>query len=193
MLPSAGIQVFKPYQTDRLTQFLHPHDLSGTGWNQNQARIAVGSGGIDGLGAARASQTNGDFLPEHHTDFVFATLAEQRGFVGAAVLLGLYLLVLWRTLRAVALAETLFGSLVSAGVAAWLLFSIFVNVGMTIGLAPVTGIPLPLMSFGGSSILVTLFALGIVQAVQLYGRLGLDEPDGRRYEERRQSAARSMA
>jgi rod shape determining protein RodA len=172
VLPGMGVHVVKGYQAARLTQFLHPNqDISGSGYNQYQATVAVGSGGLVGRGVQGATQTRDDFLPEHHTDFIFATLGEQRGFLGAALLLGLYLVVLWRILRAATIAETFHGSLIAAGVAAWFLFSIFVNVGMTIGLAPITGIPLPLVSYGGSSVVMALAAVGVVQAVQLRGRL----------------------
>jgi rod shape determining protein RodA len=176
VLPASGVQVVKGYQMDRLTQFLHPEkNLDSTGWNQYQAKIAVGSGGLDGRETRHAVTPTGrpaqDFLPEHHTDFVFASLGEHKGFVGSAVLLALYLVLLWRILRAITVSGTLFGSLVCAGIATWFLFSIFINIGMTIGLAPVTGIPLPFMSYGGSAILVALYAVGIVQAVQLRGRM----------------------
>jgi rod shape determining protein RodA len=172
VLPAVGAPVLKPYQTDRLTSFLHPgRDQSGNGYNQYQSLIAVGSGGVAGRGVAQSTQTNGDFLPEHQTDFIFAVLAEQRGFVGAALLLGLYLVLLWRALRAVAVSATYYGSVVAAGIAGWLLFSVFINVGMTIGIAPITGIPLPFMSFGGSGTITALLAVGVIQAIQLRGRL----------------------
>jgi rod shape determining protein RodA len=172
VLPAAGVPVLKPYQTDRVTSFLHPdRDQSGNGYNQYQSLIAVGSGGVAGRGVAQSTQTNGDFLPEHQTDFIFAVLAEQRGFVGAALLLGLYLVLLWRALRAVAVSATYYGSVVAGGIAGWLLFSVFVNVGMTIGIAPITGIPLPFMSFGGSGTITALLAVGVIQAIQLRGRM----------------------
>jgi rod shape determining protein RodA len=172
VLPAAGVPVLKPYQTDRVTSFLHPdRDQSGNGYNQYQSLIAVGSGGVAGRGVAQSTQTNGDFLPEHQTDFIFAVLAEQRGFVGAALLLGLYLVLLWRALRAVAVSATYYGSVVAGGIAGWLLFSVFVNVGMTIGIAPITGIPLPFMSFGGSGTITALLAVGVIQSIQLRGRM----------------------
>jgi rod shape determining protein RodA len=179
--------VLKPYQTDRLTSFLHPgRDQAGNGYNQYQSLIAVGSGGVAGRGVQQSTQTNGDFLPEHQTDFIFAVLAEQRGFVGAALLLGLYLVLLWRALRAVAVSATYYGSVVAAGIAGWLLFSVFVNVGMTIGIAPITGIPLPFMSFGGSGTITALLAVGVIQAIQLRGRLPVArDPGARSYPSRR--------
>jgi rod shape determining protein RodA len=187
VLPAAGVPVLKPYQTDRLTSFLHPgRDQAGNGYNQYQSLIAVGSGGVAGRGVQQSTQTNGDFLPEHQTDFIFAVLAEQRGFVGAALLLGLYLVLLWRALRAVAVSSTYYGSVVAAGIAGWLLFSVFVNVGMTIGIAPITGIPLPFMSFGGSGTITALLAVGVIQAIQLRGRLPVARDPGlRRYPSRR--------
>jgi rod shape determining protein RodA len=171
-LPAAGVEVLKPYQVDRLTSFLHPErNTLAEGYNQSQAKIAVGSGGLVGRGKSGATQTLNDFLPERRTDFVFAVLGEERGFVGAMLLLGLYLVVLWRILRASAVARTLYARLVCAGVFGWLLASIFINVGMTIGIAPVTGIPLPLLSAGGSSTITVLAAIGVVQSIQLRARL----------------------
>jgi len=171
-LPAAGVEVLKPYQVDRLTSFLHPdRNTLNEGYNQSQAKIAVGAGGLVGRGKAGATQTLNDFLPERRTDFVFAVLGEERGFVGAMLLLGLYLVVLWRILRAVAIARTLYARLICAGVFGWLLASVFINVGMTVGIAPVTGIPLPLLSAGGSSTITILAAIGVVQSIQLRARL----------------------
>ena len=141
-LPAAGVEVLKPYQVDRLTSFLHPdRNTLSEGYNQSQAKIAVGSGGLVGRGKSGATQTLNDFLPERRTDFVFAVLGEERGFVGAMLLLGLYLVVLWRVLRAIAVARTLYARLICAGVFGWLLASVFISVGMTIGIAPVTRHP----------------------------------------------------
>jgi rod shape determining protein RodA len=171
-LPAAGVEVLKPYQVDRLTSFLHPdRNTLNEGYNQSQAKIAVGAGGLVGRGKAGATQTLNDFLPERRTDFVFAVLGEERGFVGAMLLLGLYLVVLWRILRAIAIARTLYARLICAGVFGWLLASVFINVGMTVGIAPVTGIPLPLLSAGGSSTITVLAAIGVVQSIQLRARL----------------------
>jgi rod shape determining protein RodA len=171
-LPAGGVDVLKPYQVDRLTSFLHPdRNTLSEGYNQSQAKIAVGSGGLVGRGKSGATQTLNDFLPERRTDFVFAVLGEERGFVGAMLLLGLYLVVLWRVLRAIAIARSLYARLVCAGVFGWLLASIFISVGMTIGIAPVTGIPLPLLSAGGSSTITVLAAIGVVQSVQLRAKL----------------------
>jgi rod shape determining protein RodA len=184
-LPAGGVQVLKPYQVDRLTSFLHPQrNTLAEGYNQSQAKIAVGSGGLVGRGKSGATQTLNDFLPERRTDFVFAVLGEERGFVGAMLLLGLYLVVLWRVLRAIAVARTLYARLICAGVFGWLLASVFISVGMTIGIAPVTGIPLPLLSAGGSSTITVLAAIGVVQSIQLRARLP-QRLLGERQEERR--------
>jgi rod shape determining protein RodA len=166
ILPAAGIHVLKPYQQERLTGFTNPSsDPSGATYNANQSITAVGAGGFDGRGVEGATQTNLDYLPEHATDFVFASLAEQRGFVGAALLLCLYLLVVWRGLRIVALARDPYSAIVAGGIVVALLFQIFVNVGMTMGIAPITGIPLPFVSVGGSSMIANLVAMGVLLAI----------------------------
>jgi rod shape determining protein RodA len=170
-LPAVGVNVLKPYQAARLTGFTHPDsDPRGATYNVNQSITAVGAGGVSGRGVAGATQTGLDFLPEHATDFAFASLAEQRGFFGASVLLLLYLLVVWRGLKIVAGASDLFGAVVAAGLVFMLVFQVFVNVGMTIGVAPITGIPLPFVSIGGSSMITNLIAMGILQAIHARGR-----------------------
>ncbi len=170
-LPSAGMPVLKGYQTSRLTGFFHPdQDPRGSTYNVTQSMTAVGSGGATGRGVAGATQTSLRFLPEHATDFVFASLAEQRGFFGAGLLLMLYLLVVWRGLKAVAAARDPYSAIVAGGIVFALLFPIFVNVGMTIGIAPVTGIPLPMVSVGGSSMVANLLAIGVLQAIYVRGR-----------------------
>jgi rod shape determining protein RodA len=169
--PAAGLQILKPYQTARLTAFTNPEDdPGGAGYNVDQSITAVGAGGLRGRGVEDATQTNLDYLPEHATDFVFASLAEQRGFVGASILLLLYLLVIWRAIKTIAAARDAFSATVAGAIAFVLLFQIFVNVGMTIGLAPVTGIPLPFVSFGGSAMVVNLAAIGILQAIAVRRR-----------------------
>ena len=136
--------MLKPYQTARLTGFTNPDsDPGGLTYNVTQSRTAVGAGGLSGRGVEGASQTRLDYLPEHATDFVFASFAEQRGFVGTSILLLLYLLVVWRGLRVVTVAGDLYGAVVAGGIVFAFLFQVFVNVGMTMGIAPVTGIPLP--------------------------------------------------
>ncbi len=170
-LPAAGIEVLKPYQTARLTGFTNPDsDPSGLTYNVNQSITAVGAGGLEGRGVTEASQTRFDYLPEHATDFVFASFAEQRGFFGAAILLLLYLLVVWRGLRVVTVAGDLYGAVVAGGIVFAFLFQVFVNVGMTMGIAPVTGIPLPFVTVGGSSMVANLVAVGILQAIHARGR-----------------------
>jgi rod shape determining protein RodA len=171
-LPSAGVEVLEPYQRERLTGFVDPDvDPSGSTYNVNQSVTAVGSGGFDGRGVANATQTKFDYLPEHNTDFIFSSLAEQRGFLGASILLLLYALIVWRGLKVIALAPDLFTATVAGAIVFALFFQLFINVGMTIGIAPVTGIPLPLVSYGGSSMITTLIMIGILEAIHVRGRL----------------------
>jgi rod shape determining protein RodA len=171
ILPAVGVEVLKPYQTDRLTGFLDPdEDPQGTTWNQRQSITAVGSGGFSGRGVDEATQTRLDYLPEHATDFAFASLSEQRGFVGAAILLLLYLLVVWRGLKIVTIARDAFSAIAAAGIVFALLFQIFINVGMATGVAPVTGITLPFVSVGGSSLVANLLAIGVLEAIAVRGR-----------------------
>src|SRR3954462_4463550 len=170
--PAAGIDVLKPYQTDRLTAFLNPtDDPRKQGYQLKQAINAIGSGQKTGRGPDGATQTKLDFIPEHHTDFIFAVVGEEFGFAGCALVLSLYALLLWRALRVLTMAKNVFGALVAGGIATMLAFQIFVNVGMTIGIMPITGVPLPLMSYGGSSVLVTFMAIGILQSIHVQGRL----------------------
>jgi rod shape determining protein RodA len=168
--PQAGVQVLHGYQKDRLTSFLHPSaDIGKAGYQQNQSLIAIGSGQKTGRGN-RATQTKFNFLPEHHTDFINAVVGERWGFTGAALVLSLYALLIWRGLRILTMAKDLFGALVAGGIVAMLLFQVFVNVGMTLGIMPITGIPLPLMSYGGSSVVSTLLAIGLLQSIYVQGR-----------------------
>jgi rod shape determining protein RodA len=168
--PAAGVEVLHDYQTERLTAFLNPtNDPGDAGYQQNQSRIATGSGGRLGRGKA-ATQTRDNFLPESHTDFIFSSLAERYGFVGAAILLSFYALLIWRTLRALTLSKNLFGAIVAGGLLAMLLFQVFVNVGMNVGIMPITGIPLPLMSYGGSSVITTFVAVGLLLSIHAQGR-----------------------
>lgn len=171
LAPAVGAPVLQGYQQDRLTAFLNPSDdPSDSSYQTNQALIAVGSGGKTGLGSD-ATQARSGFLPEGRTDFIFAVTAERWGFVGAAFLLSLYALLIWRALRISTLSKNLFGSMIAAAIAAMLLFQVFVNVGMNTGVMPVTGIPLPLMSYGGSSVLVTFMAIGLLQSVYVQSQL----------------------
>jgi rod shape determining protein RodA len=168
VMPAAGLPVLKAYQQQRLTDFLKPdRDPGGTTYNITQSKNAIGAGQLRGRGPDNATQTTLNFLPEHHTDFVFASLAEERGFFGAAFLLMLYLLVVWRGLRIVTLAREPFSAIVAGGLVVALLFQIFVNVGMTMGIAPITGVPLPFVSVGGSSVIANLIAVGLLLAIHV--------------------------
>jgi len=170
-LPASGVNVLKPYQAARLTGFTHPSNnpSDSTSYNLSQSKTAVGAGGLRGRGIAGATQTRLDYLPEHATDFAFASLAEQRGFFGASVLLLLYLLIVWRGLKTVTVARDLFSAIAAAGIVFSFVFQVFVNVGMTIGIAPITGIPLPFVSVGGSSMISNLMGIGILQAIHARG------------------------
>ena len=171
--PAAGVHVLRPYQVQRFTGFVHPNsDPGGATYNIVQSKNAIGAGELRGRGPNGATQTTLHFLPEHHTDFVFASLSEERGFVGASILLGLYLLLIWRGLRIVALAKDAFSAIVAGAIVFALLFEIFVNVGMTMGIAPITGIPLPFLSVGGSAMIANLAAVGILLAIQARARPG---------------------
>ncbi len=168
--PAVGVEVLKPYQQDRLTAFLNPGDnQSREAYQVNQSLTAIGSGGKTGRGD-EATQTKLDFLPEHHTDFVFSVVGEEFGFVGAALILSLFALLIWRALRTLTMAKNFYGALVAGGITAMLMFQVFVNVGMTIGIMPITGIPLPLMSYGGSSVITTLMAIGLLQSIHAQAR-----------------------
>jgi rod shape determining protein RodA len=170
--PAMGVHVLKPYQVQRLTGFLHPsHDPRNQTYNITESLIAIGSGQKTGRGVAGASQTNLHFLPENQTDFVFAVVGETYGFAGAALVLSLYALLIWRSLRILMMSKNLYGTLIAGGILAMLMFQVFVNVGMTIGIMPITGVPLPLMSYGGSSVLVTLIAVGLLQSIHVQARI----------------------
>jgi len=161
-------KVLKPFQKARLTSFIDPNsDPKGAGYQIRQSLIAVGAGGIWGKGAAKGSQTQGDFLPIPHADFIFAAFSEEHGFIGAIFVLLLYFFILMRLIQNAQTAADLSGSLIIMGFVAVLTFQIAVNVGMVIGFMPVTGIPLPLMSYGGSSVLFTFLALGVAMNVRM--------------------------
>jgi rod shape determining protein RodA len=170
--PAVGVHVLKPYQVQRLTGFLKPsRDPRNQTYQITQSKIAIGAGQKTGRGIRNATQTGLNYLPENHTDFIFSVVGETYGFLGAAVVLSLYALLIWRALRIVTLAKNLYGALIAGGVLATLMFQVFVNVGMTIGIMPITGVPLPLMSFGGSSVLVTFICLGLLQSIHVQGRI----------------------
>ena len=170
--PAAGLpSPLHGYQQDRLTAFLHPsNDPSDASYQVNQSVTAIGSGEKAGRGD-NSTQTKLLFLPERHTDFVFAVIGERFGFMGAAFVLSLYALLIWRILRILTLSKNLFGTLIAGGIAAMLMFQILVNVGMTLGIMPVTGVTLPLMSYGGSSVIATFLAIGLLQSIYTQARL----------------------
>lgn len=161
-------KLLKPYQKARLTNFINPdNDPKGSGYQIRQSLIAVGSGGVWGKGATKGTQTQGDFLPIPYTDFIFAAFCEEHGFVGALGVLVLYFLILMRLIQNAQTAPDPPGTYIIMGIVAIIVFQIAVNIGMVIGFMPVTGIPLPLMSYGGSSVLFTFLALGIVMNVRM--------------------------
>ena len=169
--PATGVPLLKGYQEERLTSFLSPDEhADGAGYQQNQSKVAIGSGQLAGRGD-KATQTRLDFVPERHTDFIFAVIGERYGFTGAALVLSLYALLFWRALRIVTLSKNSYGALVAGGIAVMLLFQTFVNVGMNLGIMPITGIPLPLMSYGGSSVLATFLAVGVLQSINVQAHL----------------------
>ena len=140
--PAIGTPILEPYQEERITSFLNPsEDPRDSSYQINQSLIAVGSGGKTGRGD-ESTQTQAGFLPERHTDFIFAVVGERFGFAGAAFLLSLYALLIWRALRILTLSKNLYGAMIAGGIAAMLMFHLFVNVGMNVGIAPITGIPL---------------------------------------------------
>jgi rod shape determining protein RodA len=169
--PAIGHPVLKDYQQERLTSFLNPSsDPRDATYQIDQSLIAIGSGNKVGRGAD-ATQTENGFVPDRTTDFIFSVVGERFGFVGAAFVLSLYALLIWRALRIMTLSKNLYGSLIAGAIAAMFMCQVFVNVGVTIGIMPVTGIPLPLMSFGGSSVVVTLMAVGLLQSIYVQARL----------------------
>jgi rod shape determining protein RodA len=169
--PAVGVPILRGYQQERLTSFLNPSDDPGdSSYQLRQSLITIGSGGKTGRGD-QATQAELNFLPERHTDFIFAVIGERYGFLGAAFVLSLYALLVWRALRLLTLSKNLYGTLIAGGIAAMLMFQVFVNVGMTLGIMPVTGITLPLMSYGGSSVLVTFMAIGLLQSIHVQAQL----------------------
>jgi rod shape determining protein RodA len=165
---AATTDVLDSYQKDRLTAFADPHaDPRGIGYQTRQVRIAIGSGGLDGKGLFNGSQTQGGFVPYQQTDFVFSVAGEELGFVGSSGLLLLQAVVLWRGLLVARRAEELFGRLVAVGVVCWFTFQVFQNIGMNLGIMPVTGLPLPFVSYGGSSMFASWLAIGLLQNVHL--------------------------
>ena len=171
VMPLAGYEVLKSYQVDRLTSFLHPGDNPGEeGYQLQQALTAIGSGEKTGRGVENATQTSLNFLPEHHTDFIFAVIGETYGFVGCALVLSLYALLIWRGLHILTIAKNLYGALLAGGITVMLLFQVFVSIGMNVGIMPITGVTAPLLSFGGSSMLATFLALGLLHSIHAQAR-----------------------
>jgi rod shape determining protein RodA len=162
----AGLHLLKSYQLARFTSFLHPSaDTSGVGYNAAQAKIAVGSGGMFGTGLFHGQLVAGSFVPSQQTDFIFTVAGEELGFVGAITIVALLGIVIIRALRIATRADDQFGLLVASGIAMWFAFQAFVNIGMTIGITPITGLPLPFVSYGGSAIFADMIAIGMLQSV----------------------------
>ncbi len=163
-----GWQRLKSYQRQRVEVFLNPrHDLSKTGYNVRQAEIAVGSGGLFGRGFGQGSQSQLNFLPVAHTDFIFSGYAEATGYVGTTFLIGAYVFLVWRALRVAELAKDAFGRYLAVGIAAMIGVQVLVNIGMNIRLVPVTGIPLPFMSYGGTALFVAMLSVGLLQSIAI--------------------------
>jgi rod shape determining protein RodA len=173
--PALGVSVLQGYQKQRLTTFLNPPATCGnndpTCYQLNQSLIAIGSGGKTGRGTAGATQAQLNFIPNDQDDFIFSVVGETYGFAGAALVLSLYALLIWRTLRILTMAKNLFGTLIAGGILAMVMFQVFLNVGMTVGIMPVTGVPLPLLSYGGSSMLITFMAIGLLQSIYAQARI----------------------
>ncbi len=167
------LKVLKPYQLKRLTTFLDPSsNIKGEGYQLNQSKIAVGSGMFGGKGYMKGTQSTYGFIPEHHTDFIFAVIGEELGFAGGALLLALFAIVTWRAYRISRLSSDLYGKLIAAGIAGVLVFQVFVNIGMTTGIMPVVGLPLPFVSSGSSSLVVFLMAIGLLESVHVHSVAG---------------------
>ena len=165
---AAQTGMLKEYQLDRFRAFYDPTaDPRGVGFNVRQAQIAIGSGGVEGQGLFQGQQTQGEFVPAQQTDFIFTVAGEELGFIGAAIIVGLVGLVLWRAGRIAMQADDLFGRLVASGILCWFAFQAFQNIGMTLGIMPVTGVPLPFVSYGGSSMFAGLIAVGLLQNVHM--------------------------
>jgi rod shape determining protein RodA len=168
--------VLEEYQLLRFRAFTDPSlDPKGAGYNTIQARVAIGNGGVWGQGLFDGSQTQAGFVPEQHTDFVFTVAGEELGLIGAAAMIVLFALLLWRAMRIASAADDIFGRLAAVGVVCWFGFQAFQNIGMCLGIMPVTGVPLPLVSYGGTSMFASLIGVGLLQSIHLRAdrRLGL--------------------
>jgi rod shape determining protein RodA len=167
------LHLLHQYQVDRITSFAHLDSSTSQsqtqdfGYNQRQARIAIGHGGVFGQGLGKGTLTNGQFVPEQQTDFIFSVAGEELGLVGSGLIVLLSGIVLWRGLRVARLAEDRFGMLVSVGIVCWFGFQIFENVGMNLGIMPITGLPLPFVSYGGTSMFASMIAIGLLQNVHI--------------------------
>jgi len=162
------LHILDEYQIARFAAFANPDlDPAGVGYNTNQARIAIGSGGLTGAGLFHGSQTTGQFVPEQQTDFVFTVAGEELGFVGAGLIILLLGILLWRACRIARDSTELYGTIVAAGIIAWFAFQSFENIGMTLGIMPVTGLPLPFVSYGGTSMFAVWIAVGLLQSIKV--------------------------
>lgn len=165
---AVAMGVLKPYQVDRFMAFTNPAlDPRGAGYNVEQARIAIGNGGLFGQGLFDGSQTRSGFVPEQHTDFIFTVAGEELGLLGAGAVIGLLALVIWRALAIAWATPDMFGRVAAAGIACWFGFQAFQNIGMCLGIMPVTGVPLPFVSYGGSSLFASMLAVGLLQNIHL--------------------------
>ncbi len=170
VLVAIQVGLLKSYQVERLTSFINPSSNTGSAaWNANQARIAIGNGGLSGMGLFQGSQTQGNFVPVNESDFVFTVSGEELGFVGSIVLIVLLAIILWRGILIALRADDLYGRLVATGIVAWLGFQMFENIGMSLGIMPITGIPLPLVSAGGTSMMACWIGIGLLENVRLHG------------------------
>lgn len=164
------LKILEEYQVARLTAFMDPEGSTDVGYQVAQSKTAIGSGGLTGKGLDATTLANLGFLPEDHTDFIFSNLAERAGFVGGMVLLALFLVLIWRILHVASMSRDRFGVLIAVGVGTIFLFHVFVNIGMTMGIMPVTGIPLPFISYGRSSLVVSVLSLGLLQSIAMHSR-----------------------
>lgn len=164
---SLRLGILEDYQVARLTAFMDPSGVTDEGYQVAQSKIAIGSGGVSGKGLDTTTLANLGFLPEDHTDFIFSNLAERTGFVGGLLLLGLFFILVWRMLHVATVSRDRFGVLIAVGIATIFLFHVFVNIGMTMGLMPVTGIPLPFISYGRSNLVISVISLGLLQSIAI--------------------------
>jgi rod shape determining protein RodA len=171
VLGAAKVGVMSQYQIKRLSSFVNPSaDPQQSGYQLRQSRITIGSGGVLGRGLFQGPQTNGRFVPEQQTDFIFTVAGEETGFIGSSIILGLFALFFWRAFLIATRTNDLFGRMVCVGVIGWFAFQTFENIGMTMGLMPMTGVPLPFISYGGSSMFATLIGFGLLQNVHTRSR-----------------------